>query len=460
MNRGPIVELNEFVRAIDPWFEPGRRPVRAHLAFAIRQAMSVGLLEDGARLPPERALAQALHVSRPTISAVVDDLRSARLLTSRQGSGTWVSAPDQSTSAAVPFSELIHPTGVIDLAAATAPDPGLLPTIRIDTADLLRAEPANGLIPFGLAGLRVDLAEAGSAYLPRLEADNVVVTSGAHHALALVVTTLVNKGDVVLVEDTTYGGLFDILRSNGAKIVGIERDADGPVPSHLADLLKRHDPAMTILVSSVHSPTGLVSPDDRCDELADVLSGALGHVVLDESYAEIAFNGANYRLAAALGERAIHIGSLSKSMWAGLRTGWIFATGDLCRAVVHRRWSQFDLGPGVASQLFAREALRALPELMPKRRESLRQRSDWLGGALVSAFGGWSVVPARGGLAMWIDLGDHDGREYALAAAKSGVAVLPGSACQVGRTPSSHIRVCFDRPITVLQEAVGRLERA
>lgn len=451
------MDVLDFLRTVDPWVDQDDGPVGARLGLAIRHAISNGQLVRGDRLPPERALAEAWHVSRPTISAVVDDLRIAGMLSSRQGSGTWVTSPSQPTTSAIPFAELIHSTGLIDLAAATAPDARLLPQIRIDTADLLEAEPASGLNPVGLATLRSDIARHASGYWPTIGPDNVVITSGAHQALALVVATFVERGRVVLLEDTTYGGLVDIVRSNGATIVGIERDDDGPIPQVLARLLKRHDPAMTVLVSSVHSPTGAVSSDQRCDELAEVLVGASGKVVLDETYAEVDFEAPSRRLASALGVKAIHVGSLSKSIWTGLRTGWILAGEDECRAVVNRRWAQFDLGPDVASQLFAREALAALPELMPKRRRHLRERSLWLAEAITSAFPSWAFRPAQGGLAMWIDLGDEDGRAFADAAATKGVAVLPGWACRADQARTNHIRMCFDRPTELLDEAVERL---
>lgn len=451
------MDVSDFLRTVNPWVDQERGPVGARLGLAIRHAISNGLLVQGDRLPPERALAQAWHVSRPTISAVVDDLRTAGLLRSRQGSGTWVAASNERSSPSVPFVELIQSTGLIDLASATAPDAGMLPSISIGTADLIETDPANGLSPAGLPMLCTAIAEHVSAYLPALAGENVVITSGAHQALALLLATFVRRGDVVLVEDTTYGGLVDMIAANGAKPVAIDRDDDGPVPAHLAALLERHRPAMTVLISSVHSPTGVVSSDHRCDELAEILADGPGHVVLDETYAEVSFAPPNRRLARNLGTDAIHVGSLSKALWTGLRTGWIVASETTCQTIIHRRCSQFDLGPGVASQLFAREALRSLPDLIPTRRKLLRERARWLTDAVESAFPEWSVVPAMGGLALWVDLGDRDGQQYALAAAERGVAVLPGWACRADQEPTNHIRMCFDRPVELLDEAVERM---
>ena len=57
---------------------------------------------------------------------------------------------------------------------------------------------------------------------------------------------------------------------------------------------------------------------------------------------------------------------------------------------------------------------------------------------------------------MWVTL-DRDGRAFADWAATRGVAVLPGEACSVDRVPTNHVRVCFDRPLDVLEAALDRL---
>lgn len=446
----------EFVRAISPWLVDNDGPIRAHLTLAIRQAISTGQLPDGVRLPPERTLAKALNVSRPTVSGVVDDLRAGGLVTSRQGSGTWITGAGRRSEPTVPFAEMIQATGRIDLAAATAPDAGWLPPIRIETADLLTAEPANGLNPMGLWKLRETVARRTAKYVASTTADNVIITSGAHQALALIVATLAPRGSTVLVEETTYGGLVDIIRANGCHPVGVARDADGVLPNELAHLVERYKPSLVILVSSVHSPTGTVSSLRRSAELAAVLDEASAAVVLDETYADLEYVPSGRPLSTALGDRAIRIGSLSKTLWTGLRTGWIVAPTETCTRATRRRWQQFDLGPSIASQLIALQAFGGIEARIIDRCKKLEETADWMRDALRGAFPDWRPAPVHGGPAMWIEL-PYDGTGYAAEAAALGVAVLPGSACRADNAATPHIRICFDRPIDVLEAAIDRL---
>lgn len=450
------LHATDFARLISPWLVQ-ETPLGVHLGLAIRQAIDNGQLTAGDQFPPERALATALHVSRPTVSSVVDDLRRSGLVVSRQGSGTWVAPSAGPTTQPVPFAERLHGTGYIDLAAAVAPDAGFLPPMRIETNDLLAVDPANGFAPLGIPALRAAVAERQRRWRPGTEPAQVVITSGAHQALALLISTLAPRGSRILVEDLTYGGLFDVIRSNGCVAVGLTRDADGPCPDSLRHHLEADEPSLVVLVASVHSPTGTIMTDERATELADILRRSSATVVVDETYADLEFEPSDRRLTAELGRDAIIVGSLSKSLWTGLRTGWIVAPEPVCEEILRQRWSMFDLGPSVPSQLFAVQAMAKLDTILAARVAHLQASAELLQAGLEEIEPTWETTRPSGGLALWVRTTGTDGQTYADAAAAQGVAVLPGSACRVGGGADEHLRLCFDRPPEVLAEALGRL---
>ena len=73
---------------------PGRRrsPDYAALAGAVRGLLADGRLPLGVRLPAERELAEALGISRTTVTAAYRELRETGHLTSRRGAGSWTDA--------------------------------------------------------------------------------------------------------------------------------------------------------------------------------------------------------------------------------------------------------------------------------------------------------------------------------------------------------------------------------
>ena len=86
---------------LGPWATAGG-PLYAALAEALRGAVERGELPEGTVLPPERELAQRLHVSRTTVVGAYGALKDTGVLESRQGRGTWVAAPWSSRGSSTP----------------------------------------------------------------------------------------------------------------------------------------------------------------------------------------------------------------------------------------------------------------------------------------------------------------------------------------------------------------------
>ena len=117
--------------------QPQPAGLARRLALTLRHLIAGELLATGTRLPPERVLAQALHVSRPTVTSALDELRGLGLLESRQGSGTWVAGQPERAPAVPAMSELVLAGHGINLAAATPADASHLGPLRLGSGDLL-----------------------------------------------------------------------------------------------------------------------------------------------------------------------------------------------------------------------------------------------------------------------------------------------------------------------------------
>jgi len=70
-----------------------RPPLYGALATRLRLLVGDGRLPMGARLPAERDLAAALHLSRATVTSAYGRLRDDGWAAARQGSGTWTRLP-------------------------------------------------------------------------------------------------------------------------------------------------------------------------------------------------------------------------------------------------------------------------------------------------------------------------------------------------------------------------------
>lgn len=429
------------------------------LTVSIRHLIESGVIDSGTRLPPERTLADALFVSRPTVGTSYRELRALGLVEARQGSGTWVIQRHAPAPTAVRFADGVLSDSGINLAAALPHDVGHLGRLLVDTDSLLSIDRSHGLVPRGLMPLRRRLADELGTWGVEAAADDMVMTSGAHHALSMALSALVGAGDRVIVEEHTYGGIVDLLEGRRAVPVPVRRDEKGVDPRALSSAIAATRPGAVYLIPSIHAPTGSRSDPDRLVHLARVLDEAGVPTIVDETYTHLDYGGRPTSLTSFLeATPAITIGSLSKVMWSGLRLGWLHARGEMSESIDRAR-SHIDLGAAVPSQLLALQVFDRFDAYIEERRGVLAERAALVASSFAASLPAFEVAAPDGGLTTWIRA-PGDGADYAGAATRHGVTVLAGSMTRADRGPDDHIRLCHDRPAWLLEEAMARLAAA
>ena len=150
----------DLVAMLDGWATTGHGALPRRLAHAMRHVVNAGVLPPGWRLPPERRLAEALSVSRATVTQALDELRGEGLLTSTQGSGTYVAGPSAPTPVGTRVAEHLLTGPGVDLAtgqpAGPLPPP---PGRRVDMTLLNAAGGGPGVNAFGLPAMRQAVAD-------------------------------------------------------------------------------------------------------------------------------------------------------------------------------------------------------------------------------------------------------------------------------------------------------------
>jgi len=457
------MEPDELMRLIDPGWASAmsadgtRRNLARRVAHVIRTTISSGLIPTGTRLPSERRLAEALCVSRPTVTSAIDELKSHGLLESRQGSGTWVAAVGPAANHVPTMAEVVLVDRGINLAAATPLDASHLEMLTFEVGELLAVTPGHGYDPSGLPDLRAAIAAHVS--LPRhpVAPHEIMVTPGAHAALSLCIGAMVSTGDRVIVEQSTYGGVLDLLSAAKARPVPVIRDQFGVDPAKLDKAISDHQPSMIYLMPSIHAPTGESTSPQRLLEIAEVLDSYDVPVVTDEVLSDLRHGPPATRLAAASSRSVVvEIGSLSKVVWGGLRVGWLRAPDRIRDRLAHHR-SKVELGTSIPSQLLARAIFGEIDDIIATRRRGLRTSESYMRDLLACLLPEWDVPAPAGGLCHWVNLPLTDAGPFVDAAAEHGVAVMAGAMAVPGFAPDSHIRVCFDRSDIQLEEGAARL---
>jgi DNA-binding transcriptional MocR family regulator len=445
----------------------GRGSLRDRLGAGLLEAIETGRLPVGARLPSERLLADEMGVSRGTVVAAMDHLVALGHLERRQGSGTYVrSAPvvagghddgrlidfwmRHSTPLDLAISSTVEaPTGLLGPLEATA---------------LLTAQPTHGYSAVGERHMR----EAAARHLTRMgmptTGDEVMVTTGAQQALGLAIESLVRPGDRVLVESPTYPGLLALIRRAGARPVPLRTDEHGVIPADLSRAIDEGGPALLCTVPIGSNPTGAVMSPGRREALLDIVVRHGIAVLEDLTLADLVFDDVEvgHPLNASPDVEGVVTGSTSKTLWGGLRVGWLRADEPWFSRFVQTKALQ-DFGTSPITQHVAAQMLRGIEaddDWMPNRRKELSERRNLLIDLLNEALPQWGVSRPSGGLSLWVRLPGTDTTAFAEAADRHGVHVMPGEQCATDGDYGDHIRMCFDRDPVVLREAVSRLAGA
>lgn len=462
----------------------GDGPLYRQLADGLKRAIDRGEIPLGTVLPPERALAASLAVSRATVVAAYDRLKSDGWLESRQGSGTWVRHPSRSGQPGVDavatgrlFLAVDDPQPIDGVGDAEAADADLIElsvaavtgsrivnevitSLTIDEVAELTSH--HGYLPQGLRALRETIARRYTDAALPTSSDQVIVTTGAHQAVSLVARQVLQPGDSVLVESPTFPGALDVFRRFGARTIPLPVDEHGARTDVLADLIARTDPVMVYLAPHFHNPTGAVMPVGRREELGAIATEANLVVVEDLALADVAIDDVALPppIAALAPEATIHtIGSTAKLFWAGLRIGWLRCPESWSTRMLATK-TVADLGSPLISQLVAVKLLARIDEIRAERRVELRPRRDQLCAMLAEHFPEWEFRVPSGGLSVWVTLPYGNADEFAEVALRHGVAVVPGPSLSVDEGNRRCLRLVFARPESDIDRGVDRLRSA
>ena len=440
----------------------GRGPLPVLLAARLRRLIDEGELPPGEPLPPDRALASALAVGRSTVVGAYDLLRRDGRIVRRQGSGTRVAgtarAARRATTGAPLFLHLLEPRdGVIQLtcAAPSTPPPELAEAYTSIVPALAGICGDIGYHPMGHPVLRTAIAERYTRHGIRTGPERILVTNGAQQALSLLARAFVTPGASVLVEAPTYHGALEAFRDAAAVLRAL--------PVGLAGLemaARQHRPALAYVISTFHNPTGSVLSPLARRTLAETAAAAGVPLIDDEVLADLGFPGEQAPPPlAAYADTVISVGSLSKTVWAGLRIGWVRAPEPVI-ARLARLLAVHDLGGNIPGQLAAAGLLPQLEPLSQRRATELKARHDHLRAQLARHLPDWYAPPVPGGQTLWVRLPNGDATSFAQAALRGRVAVLPGNGLDASGRSGEYLRLHFLASPGDLTEATRRLAKA
>jgi len=329
----------------------------------------------------------------------------------------------------------------------------------------------------GLPALREGIAgwmdEAGS----RCSVDDILVTAGSQQGFDLLVRTLLRPGDVALVERPTYTGPLRLLKiaEVSTRTVGVDHnglDVD-ELEAVLVEAAKGQGPRPKLLyvVPTFANPSGATMPLARRLRLLELAVKYGVVVVEDDPYGRLRFHGDPQPHLLSLVDQVpgardwvVHLGSFSKVIAPGLRTGWLIAAPAIRRACLIAKQLDDLSNPGFTQMTVARylEAgrLRAhLPVILGAYRERAQAMREAIATHLSSRV---AVNVPDGGMFMWGRIRNGaSARDLLKHAIDEKVTFVAGDIYYADQTDPATLRLSFSTPTPdQIRTGIARISQA
>jgi 2-aminoadipate transaminase len=262
--------------------------------------------------------------------------------------------------------------------------------------------------------------------------DELLLTSGAMEALALLAKSLVDPGDVVVIEGPTYLGAIQAFRSYEASLVAVPLDEHG---FDVEDLSRRLagglHPKLLYTIPDHQNPAGVSLATDRRALLVELARRYGFLIVEDVAYRELGFAGETPPSLWSLApDSVVQVGTTSKTLFPGVRLGWAVGPSDLAARLVSAKQSTDQCAGALGQRLFEESVRRGwLDEQVARSRALYRGKCARLLGALERSLpAGSTWTRPEGGFFTWLTLsGNADSVQIAQRAVERGVSVVPGT---------------------------------
>ncbi len=334
-----------------------------HLANLIAERIEQGLYRHGEKLPSVRALSQEHGVSISTVQQAYQTLETLQLITPQPRSGYFIaprkaqppvpamSRPVQRPVDVTHWDQILtmldarHDKSIIPFGGGS-PDitqPSLKPLWR-EMARLVQHHATDIFSYDELAGrreLREQIARLMLDGEAVVSADDIIITSGCHAALAIALLAVCKPGDIVAIESPSFYGTMQLLRGFDIKAIEIPTDPQTGISVEALEMALEQWPIKgVILVPNCNNPLGFIMPDAR---KRAVLALAQRHDIVifeDDVYGELANVYPRPRTIKSwdIDGRVLLCSSFTKTIAPGLRVGWI-VPGRYHDRVLHMKYA-------------------------------------------------------------------------------------------------------------------------
>lgn len=320
-----------------------KKPRYLRLADTLSTAIREGKLAPGTKLPTHRAFAEQCNVALATATRVYKELERRAEVVGEAGRGTFV------RDLGLPPTLGVHQTdteGSIDLVFNMPGDAGDADILRAGLRRLSSAGDLEAMLRYQPHGGRTHerriIAESLKPVLGVVSPENLLITSGGQHGLAIIAFGVFQRGEAIAADTLTYPGFKSVAALRGLDLVSVGGTAGVMDPDALDRQCRARKLRAVYLMPTVHNPLGSVMDLATRQRIVEVARAHDLLLIEDAAYAFLEPSPPPSFVTLAP-ERTIHVGGFSKSLATGLRLGYLVAPlqhiSNLLEAIRATTWN-------------------------------------------------------------------------------------------------------------------------
>ena len=337
-----------------PVIKGKKTPLYISIANCLEEDIKKGILEGGNKLPPQRVIANYIGINLSTVTRAYKLCEEKGLIKGVTGKGTFVSC-----NAGIPQNlltnrddlNIIEMGTVLPLYEANELIKSYLIEINqnIDYNSLLKYVPPEGDIKHRYIA---------SKWLKHFSMDcspeQIIITSGTQNALSVLLISLFDKGDRIIVDEYTYTGFVSLANFFGIILIPIKTNDDGINIDELKITCKRETIKGIYLIPDCHNPTTAILIKEKRVEIAKIILDNNLLLIEDSPYG-FTLQNKIIPISHYLPDNSFYIAGISKSINPTFRLSYIVSPQKylkkLINGVNNLIWMASPLNAEIVSQL-------------------------------------------------------------------------------------------------------------
>jgi len=409
------------------------------IADVLADDVTYGRLTPGTRLATHRDLAFRLGVTVGTVTRAYAEAEKRGLIGGEVGRGTFVLGQTPPTPLETPdWPVSLSPSAVV-LTTILPEQNGAAQALAQTFSELATSNDLADMVSYAPhAGFPAHRA-AGAEWIRRwhrLEStpSEVVLATGAQNATAVVLSTIMRPGDVILTERLTNYGLKVMCPTLSIHLEGVAYDDNGLLPEAFDAACRRTGARVLYTVPTLHNPTASIMPLERRKEIIAVARRFDVTIVEDDVFGFLTDDALPFRALAP--DRAIYLTSLSKSVIAGLRIGYIVAPSSLVSRLEATARALHYSTPALPAEVASRWINNGTADRMAEHQRSEARARQKMARAILprELIGGDDSAQH-----LWLELPEPwRNEEFVAETRRRSVQILPAETFIVGRGSAPH----------------------